>query len=272
MMMPLRRGAQLAAKSAAAVVDLVNPAPIGVVILAYHRIGGGTELELDLEPSIFNEQMAYIDDLGRIKTLGRGLEDLVENEGPKSVVVTFDDGTADFMDHALPALVANGIPATYYIATRFIEEQLPFPDDGRPLSWSALAEAVSTGLIDVGSHTHSHAVADKLSPRSMDVEIRRAAELIEDNLGVPARDFAYPKGVFGGAANAARIARVHRSAAVADCGVNPYGMTDPYRLDRTPIQRSDGMSFFRRKVEGGQRFEGTLRSVLNRRRYMSRSS
>ena len=51
--------------------------------------------------------------------------------------------------------------------------------------------------------------------------------------------------------------------------MNRYGATDPYRLARSPIQVSDGMRWFRRKVAGGLRFEDTLRRLLNRGRYAS---
>lgn len=268
-MVDVRQRTKQAVKTAAAAYDTVRPPDTGVVVLGYHRVGARSTLELDLPTPIFAEQMAYLASDGRTLSLEESIASLEGVDGPPRVAITFDDGTADFMDEALPAIVENGLPVTYYVASKFIEEQRSFPEDGRPLSWSALVEAVSTGLISVGSHTHSHAVADKLTPEQFDDELRRCSELIEDRLGVAADDFAYPKGVFGGTANERNVARRHRSAALANCGINAYGATDPLRLDRTPIQRSDGMRYFYKKVAGGMRFEGTLRSVLNRRRYGS---
>jgi peptidoglycan/xylan/chitin deacetylase (PgdA/CDA1 family) len=254
-------------KSVAAASDLVVRPTHGVVVLAYHRVGGGTTLELDLEPAVFAAQMTWLAERQRAVDLDDALEALAEGTGPASVVVTFDDGTADFVDHALPALVDAGVPATYYIATAFIEEQRSFPDAGTPMTWSGLSEAISTGLVTVGSHTHTHAVLDKLDPVAADDELRRSAELIEDRLGVPADHFAYPKGVFGGEANEACLARYYRSAALANCGVNGYDTTDAMRLDRSPVQRSDAMTYFKKKVDGGMQLEGKLRAALNRRRY-----
>jgi hypothetical protein len=40
------------------------------------------------------------------------------------------------------------------------------------------------------------------------------------------------------------------------------GSTDPYRIHRVPIQYSDGMLFFRRKLKRGMRIEESFRRRL----------
>lgn len=254
-------------KPAAVCYDRIRPPAEGVVVLAYHRVGGGSGLSVDLDPEVFAEQMSMLAETQRVASLTDAVGSLADDAGSPSIVVTFDDGTADFVEHALPALVASKVHATYYIATKFIEDQESFPDNGTPMTWGALEEAVSTGFVEVGSHTHSHAVMDKLSPTEANDELARACGLIEDRLGRSADHFAYPKGVFGGSVNEEQIAKHHRSAALADCMVNEYGSTNLLRLDRSPIQRSDGMKYFQNKFEGGMRLEGQIRAGLNRRRY-----
>lgn len=258
-------------KAAAAAADTVRRPDPGLVVLAYHRVGRQVPLEIDLDRSLFREQMSLLAERSDVTDLDVGLERLNHRPSEPSVVVTFDDGTADFVEYALPVLVETGVAVTYYVATRFIEEQSPFPDQGRPLTWSALSEAVSTGLVSVGSHTHNHAVMDKLPPAIADEEIRRSSELIEDRLGVSSRHFAYPKGVFGGLANEKVVARYCTTAALAVCGVNRPGHTNPLRLRRSPIQQSDRMTFFEKKVAGGMALEGALRGSLNRVRYARRA-
>ena len=61
------------------------------------------------------------------------------------IVVTFDDGTADLAEVATPILVRHGVPATVYLATRYVDEGIDFPDDGTPLSWAAVRDMASTG-------------------------------------------------------------------------------------------------------------------------------
>jgi peptidoglycan/xylan/chitin deacetylase (PgdA/CDA1 family) len=119
----------------------------------------------------------------------------------------------------------------------------------------------------VGSHTHTHALLDRLPAASVADELDRADALITEHVGGPVRHFAYPKAVAGSSSADAAVRARYRSAALAGTRPNPYGTTDPHRLARAPIQTSDGMRFFAAKVDGGMRFEDTLRDAANRWRY-----
>ena len=98
-------------------------------------------------------------------------------------------------------------------------------------------------------------------------ELDRSRELIEQQLGASPAHFAYPKAVAGSAEADAEVRARFRSAALAGTRPNRYGRTDPYRLARSPIQRADGMGWFRRKLDGGMGLEDRLRTFANRRRY-----
>jgi peptidoglycan/xylan/chitin deacetylase (PgdA/CDA1 family) len=262
-------------KVASATADRWRPAVPGVVVLLYHRVGGGSALEIDLDASRFDEQIAVIAASQRAVALGTALDRLASSSPPvqSSVVVTFDDGTADFVEVALPILVRHQVPATLYVATAFVEEGLAFPGAGRPVSWSALRDACSTGLVDIGSHTHTHRLLDRTPPAEAAGELDRSIELIGSRLGRTAHDFAYPKAVPGSAEVVSLVRERFRSAALAGTRVNPYRTgdsaagADVYRLSRSPIQVSDGMQFFERKLAGGMALEDSFRRALNRVRY-----
>jgi peptidoglycan/xylan/chitin deacetylase (PgdA/CDA1 family) len=261
--------ARTALKVTSAAVDVVRRPPAGLVVLIYHRVGRRTSIEVDLPLSAFAEQMAFLASHARVVTLSDGLAALADPAAAHAplVAVTFDDGTADFADVAVPVLVEQRVPVTLYVATDFVDRAVPFPNEGVPLSWAALGDAVGTGFVDVGSHTHGHALLDRLPAGEIAGELDRSIELIGSNLGVSTRHFAYPKAVMGSPAADAMVKARFSSAAVAGTRVNPYGATDPYRLARSPIQVSDGMRWFRHKAAGGLALEDTLRRTLNRRRY-----
>jgi peptidoglycan/xylan/chitin deacetylase (PgdA/CDA1 family) len=265
-----------AVKVTAATIDRVHPPAPGVVVLLYHRVGRRSSSEVDLDASIFDEQMAFLAASTEVVRLGDALQLLAVSAPPERrrpvVVVTFDDGTDDFVDVAVPILARHSIPVTMYLATSFVDEGVPFFDGGRPASWAGLADARATGLVDIGSHTHRHQLLDRLPAAEIDEELDRSVGLIRDRLGLAATDFAYPKAVFGSPAAAAAVRLRFRSAAVAGTRANVPGRADPYRLARSPIQVGDAMTFFRRKVAGGMGLEDTMRRTANRVRYAGKRS
>ena len=124
--MSLARGT---VKVAGRLVDMVAPPEPGLTVLLYHRVGALSSLEVDLSADLFRSQIALLAESGRATTLGDALGMLTSETLPAAppVVVTFDDGTADVVDVALPILAEFGVPATLYLATRFIDEQSDFP-------------------------------------------------------------------------------------------------------------------------------------------------
>ena len=271
-------------KKLAAAGDRLRPPASGVVVLIYHRVGGGSGTEVDLSPQVFDEQMAWLAASGRVVSLDDAV-DLLDPAGVRAdardepggvgsgdvvddpVVVTFDDGTADLADNATPILERHGVTATVYLATEFVDRGMAFPDDGRPLSWSAVRDMAASGLVTFGSHTHRHRLLDRLPPAEATDELDRSRQLIEDHVGAPARHFAYPKAVAGSAAVEPLVRQRYRSAALGGNRPNPVGRTDVYRLARTAVQVSDGRGYFVRKARGGMALEDSIRRAVNRVRY-----
>jgi peptidoglycan/xylan/chitin deacetylase (PgdA/CDA1 family) len=252
-------------------LDRLRSRPRGVTVLIYHRVGARTPLDVDLPLATFEAQMEDLAASGRVRSIDDALDAL---DGPEPadpaddpVVVTFDDGTEDFAQLAHPVLERHGIPATIYVATDFVDRGVEFPNAGRPLTWTALRDVAASGLVTVGSHTHTHALLDRLPAPGIAAELDRSDGLIGEHLGRPVRHFAYPKAVAGSSPADAAVRARYRSAALAGTRPNPYRATDAHRLARAPIQTSDGMRFFAAKVAGGMRFEDTLRDAANRWRY-----
>jgi peptidoglycan/xylan/chitin deacetylase (PgdA/CDA1 family) len=260
------------AKRVAVLADHVRPRAEGIVILIYHRVGGRSPVSVDLPTPLFAEQMEHLAEHADVVGLDEVADRLAGPEpaepGPRpAVAITFDDGTADFVDEALPVLVRLGLPVTYYLATDFIEQQRPFPDEGLPMTWAAVGEAVATGLVTIGSHTHTHALLDRTSAQAAADELDRSIELIGARTGTAPAHFAYPKAVLGSPAAEGEVRRRFRTATVAGTRANRHGHADLHRLTRSPVQVSDGMGFFARKASGGMRLEDDLRGIVNRVRY-----
>lgn len=230
--------------------------PGDLVILLYHRVGAG-DREIDLSAESFARQIAELTERDRVLSLPKALSD----GGSGGVVITFDDGYRDFHEHVLPVLVRHQVPATLYLATGLVDGEGPECPDA--MTWTQLQEAMDTGLVTIGAHTHNHVNVSRLTESEAEVEMQRPKELIEDRLGVPCQHFAYPFAVASPQADRA-ARRLFRSAAMDAWRTNRRERIDPYRLGRTPILRSDGRLFFRAKVHGWLDAEALAYRVLGR--------
>lgn len=254
-------GSSLARKAVKAAVlpgGIVSRRRAGdVVILLYHRVGGRGG-EIDMPTAVFERQLELLASQERVLTLEQAMAG-----GDGGVVVTFDDGYRDFHDTVLPLLVRHRVPALLYLATGLVAGQEHAPDDSSALTWSQLGEAVSTGLVTVGAHTHGHSDLSRATERECHEEMARCQGLVSERLGVACRHFAYPWSVGSPAAD--RVARrLFDTAALDAWRTNRAGATDPWRLGRVPVLRSDGLAFFRAKVRGRLDGEALAYRLLGR--------
>jgi len=261
-------------------MDRVLPPPDGITILIYHRVGGGSDSAVDLDPAEFERQLAHLVEHHRVISLADAVAELSaaqpegwaattssEREVSSGVVVTFDDGTTDFVDVAGPILERHGVPATLYAATGFIDDQRPFPWGAPPATWSGLRDVAASGLIAIESHTHNHLLLDRIDTATISDELDRSIDLIGEHIGAAPTHFAYPKAVPGSAAAEVEVRKRFVSATLARNRVNQPGRTDLHRLWRTPIQRGGSIEEFAHRAAGGMRLEGEIRSLSNPLRY-----
>jgi peptidoglycan/xylan/chitin deacetylase (PgdA/CDA1 family) len=255
-------------KGTAALGDAVQPPSSGITILIYHRVGAGAGGQMDLSPEAFDAQLAWLAATQRVLTMDAAVAEIDDIAGPTGpgVVLTFDDGTTDWLDTVLPALERHHIPATFYVATDFVDRGVAFPGDGQPISWASLGDLASSELVTIGNHTHQHLLLDRLELPAIEAELDRANELLGEHLGVKPDHFAYPKAVAGSPAAEEAVRARFTSAVLAGTRSNDRD-ADVYRLSRSPIQPSDGDKWFRRKALGGMHLEDDLRRTLNRLRY-----
>ncbi|HJS89284.1 MAG TPA: polysaccharide deacetylase family protein [Steroidobacteraceae bacterium] len=77
--------------------------------------------------------------------------------GAREVLLTFDDARASFYGQVLPLLRAFGAHAVLFAPTRWMRPTGQ-AGAGRFMSWEQLRECLQSGLVDVESHAHRHAL------------------------------------------------------------------------------------------------------------------
>jgi peptidoglycan/xylan/chitin deacetylase (PgdA/CDA1 family) len=114
---------------------------------------------------------------------------------PAAVLITVDDGFADFADNALPALADRRMPSTLYVTTgaladRRHESMLPH---ARMLCSTDLPGLERAG-VEIGAHSHAHRQMDILPTAEVRHELSLSGTLLAQALGHDIRSFAYPHG------------------------------------------------------------------------------
>jgi peptidoglycan/xylan/chitin deacetylase (PgdA/CDA1 family) len=266
-----KKGVKLALLAPASVGADREP---GLFVLIYHRVGAGAGLELDLPSETFHRQMRWLRDHADVVPLEAGLGriDGGERPGRDLVAITFDDGYRDVHSRAWPALRDLGLPATLFLATGFLEGSAPAPlsragsprgEEPAPLRWDQVEEMVGSGLVTVGSHSHTHPDFDGISPGQAEDELGTAGEVLARRLGAEGvATFAYPRAVV---AHEEAVGRAHRWAVAGGGGKSHAGTLVRTRVARTPVRASDGTFFFRRRLAGIRPLEDRLYARLRGR-------
>jgi peptidoglycan/xylan/chitin deacetylase (PgdA/CDA1 family) len=174
-----------------------------IPVLMYHSVSTVREGELapyTIRPHVFEAHLRHLVDnryrtytvTGLLKALATGT--LAE----RSVAVTFDDGLADFHEHALPILFRFRVASTLYVPTAYIGGNVGWlrkhPADRRPMLTPEQLRDVQAHGVECGAHSHTHPELDQLRASAVAAEVRRSREVLEDLLGSRVNSFAYPFG------------------------------------------------------------------------------
>lgn len=168
-----------------------------VPILLYHYIRVDNHprdtlgIALSVTPTLFAEQMEVLHaEGGHPITLATLISAMTNHMPlpPHPVVLTFDDGYADFAGVAEPILALYHFVATDYVVSGFLT---------RPgfLDAAMIKQMDAAGMV-IGSHTVNHVDLAHLPLPVAKAQIDGGKAALEAVLGHPVLDFAYPYGGF----------------------------------------------------------------------------
>jgi peptidoglycan/xylan/chitin deacetylase (PgdA/CDA1 family) len=191
----------------------------------------------------------------------------------RSVVITFDDGFRDCALHAAPVLREHRFSATFFLvaglmggpsvwlrAERGIDPPL--------MSWSD-ARALEAEGHRCASHTMTHPRLANLSRAACHDELSRSRAMLEEQLGHPVRELAYPFGSENEQVRAVAAECGYESACTVEIGLATM-TDDALALRRVPVLGTDSLFDFISRVRTAytvrDRLSALARSVVGARR------
>ena len=205
-----------------------------VPIMMYHHVADVDPKRSDtVSPERFDWHMAYLKKHHFNVLPLRTLVQIIKQGKPlprKSVVITFDDGSADNFQYAFPVLKKYDFPATIFVITDVVNTE-------GYLTTAQMKEMLAQG-IEIGSHTRRHAYLPGILGKTLLEEIRDSKDMLEQELGVTVANFAYPAGGF--TQEAKRIVQTsgYESACTTNRGYDRFNR-DVYELKRVRFSDQD---------------------------------
>lgn len=174
----------------------VGAGTITLPILMYHYVRTPPSMLTDLvgyklsvSPDDFNAQMDWLAvnryhpvDFNDVRAYFAGTTPLPS----KPVVITFDDGYADLYTAAFPILASHHFKAVAYIVSSFVGQS-------RYVTKDQILE-MDRGGIEIASHTVDHPNLARSSLGSTMFQLVESKRWLEQLVGHPVVDFAYPSG------------------------------------------------------------------------------
>lgn len=226
-------------------------------ILMYHRVapsGRDATRRFRLHPDDFEAQLRHLRERGyRSITLEqwRAATARRATVPARSIILTFDDGYADFPTYALPLLRRYGFQATIFVVTDLVGGTNVWDEaQGETIElmdWPTLLELGDHG-VELGSHSATHRPLVSLPAAELTRDLCRSRACLHERTGVPVRSIGYPFGLSDAGVRAIAAACGFHFGVTTDEWQASYG-DDLLRLPRLEVRGTQSLESFAAMLE-----------------------
>jgi peptidoglycan/xylan/chitin deacetylase (PgdA/CDA1 family) len=207
--------------------------------LSYHIIDRAIGDNIAISEEAFEAQLDYLRKHDYCSlSLEQAIDDIDGRQAapPRSVLLTFDDGYADIARTALPLLRHYDMRATLFVISAYVGQSNRWNPrvcyDTRHMTWDELRTWLACGC-DIGGHSHDHLCMIRLSEEELQETVQVNKRLLQEQLHITPRAYAYPYGRFNQAAQ--DVVRQHYEIAFAVEGGSWDVSSDRYAINRMTV-------------------------------------
>ncbi|MFC8997797.1 polysaccharide deacetylase family protein [Streptomyces rochei] len=206
----------------------------------YHSVGDRSEdpYRITVTPERLDAQLGWLRRRGlRGVSVAGLLAARARGEDRGLVGLTFDDGYADFVTHALPCLRRHGCEATLFVLPGRLGADNAWDPLGprKPLLTADGVRHAAAEGVEIGSHGLTHVDLTTADDATLKAETAESRALLTELTGAPVTGFCYPYGTVD-----ARAAEAVRAAGYAyACAIDPGPLTGPHALPRVHVGERD---------------------------------
>jgi peptidoglycan/xylan/chitin deacetylase (PgdA/CDA1 family) len=169
-----------------------------VPVLLYHDIADGFSDDYTISPALFATQMEWLYEAGYRTVTWRELAS-PGRLPDRSVIITFDDGYASFLDYAYPLFEGYRFSATVNIVGEWVGGFIAEGGSRPLLSWDEYRFLAASGRVTLGCHTfglHRRGGVLRESAGKLEFDLARFQETIARETGGRADVLAWPYGIY----------------------------------------------------------------------------
>ncbi|WP_436847662.1 polysaccharide deacetylase family protein [Streptomyces avermitilis] len=209
-------------------------------VAMYHSVGDCSydPYRVTVSPRRLDRQLGW---LRRRGLRGVGMRELLaaraRGAGQDLVGLTFDDGYADFVAHALPLLRRHGCGATLFVLPGRLDGDNAWDPLGprKPLlSAEGIRQAAAEG-VEIGSHGLTHVDLVRADDALLRAEVSDSRALLSEMTGALVDGFCYPYGRVDRRA----VDAVREAGYAYACATAPGDLTGPLALPRVHLGEHD---------------------------------
>lgn len=210
----------------------------GVPVLMYHKVGprpaGVKRKALYVSQGLFARQLGELRAAGFTSAPVEAACTAADNR-EKRIVLTFDDGFQNVLEHALAPLAQNQFHGIQFLVPGLLgdwnewdisrgEAREKLMDAAQVREWLAAGH-------QIGAHTMTHPDLTKIPVAQAREEIFASKKSLEDTFGVAIDHFCYPYGEWNDAVRGLVAEAGYRTACTVERGVNTSS-THPLEITR----------------------------------------